>query len=112
MKAEMEEAYVNRVSVNQCAQCQADIIAPEWSEHQSDYCVRHYWSCDACGYPKRPDHHVQCGLRQGNRKYAGRPAQGRAIRAGRQSDDCELRLSTGEASPPCSLSLLLIAGRP
>jgi len=50
MKAEMEEAYVNRVSVNQCAQCQADIIAPEWSEHQSDYCVRHYWSCDACGY--------------------------------------------------------------
>jgi C4-type Zn-finger protein len=41
---------VNRVSVNECAQCRADIIAPEWSEHLSDYCVRHYWSCDACGY--------------------------------------------------------------
>jgi C4-type Zn-finger protein len=41
---------VTRVSVNQCAQCQADIIAPEWSEHLSDYCIRHVWSCDACGY--------------------------------------------------------------
>jgi hypothetical protein len=41
---------VTRVSVNECAQCSADIIAPEWSEHLSDYCVRHYWSCDACGY--------------------------------------------------------------
>jgi len=33
-----------------CAQCRADIIAPEWSEHLSDLCVRHYWSCDAYGY--------------------------------------------------------------
>jgi hypothetical protein len=41
---------VTRISVNQCAQCRADIIAPEWSEHLSDLCVRHYWSCDACGY--------------------------------------------------------------
>jgi hypothetical protein len=41
---------VNRVSVNQCAQCQADIIAPEWSEHLSDCCIRHVWSCEACGY--------------------------------------------------------------
>jgi ribosomal protein L37AE/L43A len=28
----------------------ADIIAPEWSAHLSDYYVRHIWSCDACGY--------------------------------------------------------------
>jgi hypothetical protein len=34
---------VNRVSVNQCAQCRTDIIAPEWSEHLSDYCIRHVW---------------------------------------------------------------------
>jgi len=41
---------VNRVSVNECAQCRADIVAPEWSEHLSDYCIRHAWSCEACGY--------------------------------------------------------------
>jgi len=41
---------VTRVSVNQCAQCWADIIAPEWSEHLSDSCIRHVWSCEACGY--------------------------------------------------------------
>ena len=41
---------MTRVSVNQCAQCRADIIAPEWSEHLSDHCVRHVWSCEACGY--------------------------------------------------------------
>jgi C4-type Zn-finger protein len=41
---------VNSLFGNQCAQCGADIIAPEWSEHLSDQCVRHVWSCDACGY--------------------------------------------------------------
>jgi hypothetical protein len=32
------------------AQCGADIIAPEWSEHLSEHRVRHVWSCEACGY--------------------------------------------------------------
>jgi ribosomal protein L37AE/L43A len=41
---------VNRVSVNDCAQCGADMIAPEESEHLSDHCVRNVWSCEACGY--------------------------------------------------------------
>jgi ribosomal protein L37AE/L43A len=41
---------VNKVSVNQCAQCGADLIAAEWSEHVSDYCARNVWSCDACEY--------------------------------------------------------------
>ena len=41
---------MTRVFGNQCAQCDAEIIAPEWSEHLSDYCVRNVWSCDACGY--------------------------------------------------------------
>jgi hypothetical protein len=41
---------VNRVFGNHCAQCRAVIIAPEWSEHQSDYCIRHVWSCEVCGY--------------------------------------------------------------
>jgi hypothetical protein len=38
-----------------CAQCGADIIAPEWSEYLSrEYLstghVRHVWTCEACGY--------------------------------------------------------------
>jgi hypothetical protein len=41
---------VNRVPVNQCAQCGADIIAAEWSEHLSDCYVRNVWACEACGY--------------------------------------------------------------
>ena len=41
---------VSRVLGNQCAQCQAAIIAPAWSEHLTDSCVRNVWSCDACGY--------------------------------------------------------------
>jgi len=49
-KAEVEEVFVTRVFVNECAQCRADIIAPEWSEHLSDHCIRHVWSCASCGY--------------------------------------------------------------
>ena len=41
---------VNGMSVKQCAQCGANLIAAEWSEHLSDHCVRNVWSCDACGY--------------------------------------------------------------
>jgi len=33
-----------------CAQCGASIVAPEWSEHLSQYRVRNVWSCDLCGY--------------------------------------------------------------
>jgi hypothetical protein len=33
-----------------CAQCGADIIAPEWSECLSTGGVRNVWSCEACGY--------------------------------------------------------------
>jgi ribosomal protein L37AE/L43A len=34
----------------QCAQCGDTLIAPEWSEHVNERCVRHFWSCDACGH--------------------------------------------------------------
>lgn len=37
-------------AANQCAQCAAQIIAPEWSEYLSERCVRHSWSCEMCGY--------------------------------------------------------------
>jgi len=26
------------------------LLAPEWSEHLDDRCVRQTWSCHACGY--------------------------------------------------------------
>jgi hypothetical protein len=35
---------------NNCPQCQAWLLAPTWSEYLSEHCVRHTWSCDACGY--------------------------------------------------------------
>ena len=33
-----------------CAQCGEAIVAPTWSEHVDDRCVRHVWECEACGY--------------------------------------------------------------
>jgi hypothetical protein len=33
-----------------CAQCGNALLAPDWSEHVSERCVRHVWSCDACNY--------------------------------------------------------------
>lgn len=41
---------LRRASVSQCAQCDAAIIAPQWSEHVSARCVRNVWFCEACGY--------------------------------------------------------------
>ena len=44
------EGPVKRISGNQCAQCGAVLIAPEWSEHFPDHRIRNVWSCQACGY--------------------------------------------------------------
>jgi transcription elongation factor Elf1 len=33
-----------------CAQCGDVLVAPAWSEHVNEHCVRHLWSCDSCGY--------------------------------------------------------------
>jgi rubredoxin len=35
---------------NICPQCSAWLLAPDWSEHLNERCVRHNWSCDACGH--------------------------------------------------------------
>jgi hypothetical protein len=35
---------------NQCPQCSAWLLAPEWSEYLNERCVRHTWSCEACDY--------------------------------------------------------------
>lgn len=40
---------------NQCPQCGDWLLAPEWSEYLSERCVRHTWSCDACGYAFESD---------------------------------------------------------
>jgi DNA-directed RNA polymerase subunit RPC12/RpoP len=34
----------------ECAQCGAQIFAPDWSEFADDGKVRHLWGCVACGY--------------------------------------------------------------
>lgn len=33
-----------------CARCGETLVAPTWSEHVSERCVRHLWECEACGY--------------------------------------------------------------
>lgn len=35
---------------NSCPQCSEWLLAPDWSEYLNDRCVRHTWSCEACGY--------------------------------------------------------------
>jgi C4-type Zn-finger protein len=35
--------------LSKCAQCGRHLIAPDWSEHLSDRCVRNLWCCEACG---------------------------------------------------------------
>ena len=35
---------------NICPQCSAWLLAPDWSEYLNERCIRHTWSCDACGY--------------------------------------------------------------
>jgi uncharacterized protein with PIN domain len=37
-------------SKNICPQCGARLLAPDWSEHVNERCVRHTWSCEACGH--------------------------------------------------------------
>jgi len=34
---------------NICPQCSAWLLAPDWSEHLTERCVRHTWSCETCG---------------------------------------------------------------
>jgi hypothetical protein len=41
---------VKKVPFKECVQCGANMIAPTWSEHLSEHCVRNVWSCEACGY--------------------------------------------------------------
>jgi hypothetical protein len=35
---------------NECPQCGAWLLAPDWSEYLDTRCARHTWSCEACDY--------------------------------------------------------------
>ena len=53
MTLHAETAERTRLSTydrNICPQCSAWLLAPDWSEHLSERCVRHTWACDACSY--------------------------------------------------------------
>ena len=39
-----------KLATNFCLQCGDRLLAPEWSEHVNEHCVRHLWACDICGY--------------------------------------------------------------
>ena len=44
------DARLTTYNRNKCPQCGEFLLAPDWSEYLSERCVRHAWSCDACGY--------------------------------------------------------------
>jgi ribosomal protein L37AE/L43A len=46
----VEEARLTTYDKNKCPQCNAWLLAPEWSEYLHERCVRHTWSCEKCGY--------------------------------------------------------------
>jgi hypothetical protein len=53
MPIETELAQLRRLvtsNKNNCPQCSAWLLAPDWSEYLNERCVRHTWSCEACGY--------------------------------------------------------------
>ena len=45
-----EKARTVAYAKNRCPQCNEWLLAPDWSEYLSQRCVRHTWSCEACGY--------------------------------------------------------------
>jgi hypothetical protein len=45
-----DRSHMFTVNRNNCPQCGAWLLAPDWSEYLSERCVRHTWSCDACNY--------------------------------------------------------------
>jgi hypothetical protein len=45
-----------------CAQCGDTLLAPEWSEHVNERCVRHFWSCDSCHYQFETTVYLSAGV--------------------------------------------------
>jgi len=44
------QARLTTYNKNKCPQCNGWLLAPDWSEYLNERCVRHTWSCEACGY--------------------------------------------------------------
>jgi uncharacterized protein with PIN domain len=42
-----------------CAQCNARLIAPNWSEYVNEHQVRHSWSCESCGHQFETSDHLR-----------------------------------------------------
>jgi uncharacterized protein with PIN domain len=42
--------FHSRGELTSCAQCGEPLVAPTWSEHVDEGCVRHLWECEACDY--------------------------------------------------------------
>jgi hypothetical protein len=40
---------MRRVVATVCPQCGDELIAPGWSQHVSERCIRNGWCCDGCG---------------------------------------------------------------
>jgi uncharacterized protein with PIN domain len=47
--------HVVEYNKNRCPQCDAWLLAPDWSEYLNERRVRHTWSCEACGYAFETD---------------------------------------------------------
>lgn len=45
-----ERTRLSTYARNICPQCSAWLLAPDWSEHLNERCVRHTWACDTCSY--------------------------------------------------------------
>lgn len=48
-------ARLGAYNKNTCPQCGEWLLAPDWSEYRNERCVRHSWSCEACGYSFETD---------------------------------------------------------
>jgi len=49
-RTHQKRAHLVTTNKNSCPQCTAWLLAPDWSEYLNERCVRHTWSCEACGY--------------------------------------------------------------
>jgi len=52
------ESSVRPWRLKTCGLCGDQLVGPEWSEYVSEQCVRHFWSCDSCGYQFKTTVHL------------------------------------------------------
>ena len=57
-------------AVSTCQRCGTPLVAPERSEHVSESCVRHLWSCDTCGYQHQIEVRLHAARHDGRALHA------------------------------------------